>query len=78
MKPWGITIQTDTHGEDVDAAATDDDYIAFFCICLSEDFFIYYVKLCLVCQLKPDEHVVQYFPVRTSLVMYADMCLMIV
>ena len=22
-------IQTDTHGEDVDAAAADDDYIAF-------------------------------------------------
>ena len=22
MTPWGITIQTDTHGEDVDAAAT--------------------------------------------------------
>ena len=29
MTPWGITIQTDTHGEDVDAAAVDDDYIAF-------------------------------------------------
>ena len=29
MTPWGITIQTDTHGEDVDAAAADDDYIAF-------------------------------------------------
>ena len=26
MTPWGITIQTDTHGEDVDAAAADDDY----------------------------------------------------
>ena len=25
----GIMIQTDTHGEDVDAAATDDDYITF-------------------------------------------------
>ena len=25
----GTTIQTDTHGEDVDAAAVDDDYIAF-------------------------------------------------
>ena len=24
-----ITIQTDTHGEDVDAAAADDDQIAF-------------------------------------------------
>ena len=29
MKPWGIKIQTDTHGEDVDASAADDDYIAF-------------------------------------------------
>ena len=29
MTPWGITIQTDTHGEDVDAAAVDDDYLAF-------------------------------------------------
>ena len=29
MTPWGITIQTDTHGEDVDTAAVDDDYIAF-------------------------------------------------
>ena len=29
MTPWGITIQTDTHGEDVDAAAADDEYIAF-------------------------------------------------
>ena len=29
MTPWGITIQTDTHGEDVDASATDDDYIGF-------------------------------------------------
>ena len=26
---WGITIQTDTHGEDVGAAAADDDQIAF-------------------------------------------------
>jgi hypothetical protein len=25
MTLWGITIQTDTHGEDVDAAAADDD-----------------------------------------------------
>lgn len=37
MTPWGITIQTDTHGEDVDAAAADDDYIAF--VILSEDVF---------------------------------------
>ena len=25
MTPWGIMIQTDTHGEDVDATAADDD-----------------------------------------------------
>ena len=25
MTLWGITIQIDTHGEDVDAAAADDD-----------------------------------------------------
>ena len=29
MTPWGIMIQTDTHGEDVDVAAANDDYIAF-------------------------------------------------
>ena len=29
MALWGITIQTDTHGKDVDAAAADDDQIAF-------------------------------------------------
>ena len=29
MTPWGITIQTDTHGEHVDIAVVDDDYIAF-------------------------------------------------
>ena len=29
MTPGGITIQTDTRGEDVDATAADDDYIAF-------------------------------------------------
>ena len=40
MTPWGIMIQTDTHGEDVDAAAADDDYIAFCRICLSEDVFL--------------------------------------
>ena len=28
MTLWGITIQTDTHAEDVDAAAADDDQIA--------------------------------------------------
>ena len=27
MTPSEIMIQTDTHGEDVDAAAADDDYI---------------------------------------------------
>ena len=43
--PWGITIQTDTHGKDVDAAAADDDQIAFAC---QKTFFIYYVKLCLL------------------------------
>ena len=47
MTPWGITIQTDTHGEDVDAAAADDDYnfVVFAC---QKTFFIYYVKLCLL------------------------------
>ena len=30
MTLWGITIQTDTDGEDVDATAADDDQIAFF------------------------------------------------
>ncbi len=29
MTLGGITIQTDTHGEDVDAAAANDDQIAF-------------------------------------------------
>ena len=58
MTPWGIMIQTDTHGEDVDAAAADDDYIAFVVFACQKTFFIYYVKLCLLWQLKPDEHVV--------------------
>ena len=40
--------------------------------------FISYVKLCLLWQLKPDELVVYYFAVRTSLVMYVDLCLVIV
>ena len=44
----GITIQTDTHGEDVDAAAADDDYIAFVVFTCQKTFFIYYVKLCLL------------------------------
>ena len=39
MTPWGITIQTDTHGEDVDAAAADDDYIAFVVFAYQETFF---------------------------------------
>ena len=29
MTLWGITIQTDTHGKDVDAAAADADQITF-------------------------------------------------
>ena len=29
MTLWGITIQTEMHGEDVAAAAADDDQIAF-------------------------------------------------
>ena len=48
MTPWGITIQTDTHGEDGDAAAADDDYIAFVVIAWQKTFFIYYVKLRLL------------------------------
>ena len=40
--------QTDTHGEDVDAAAADDDYIAFVVFACQKTFFIYYVKLCLL------------------------------
>ena len=47
MTPWGITIQTE-HGEDVDAAAADDDYIAFVIFACQKMFFIYYVKLCLL------------------------------
>ena len=48
MTPWGIMIQTDTHGEDVDAAAADDEYIAFVVFAYEQTFFIYYVKLCLL------------------------------
>ena len=48
MTPWGITIQTDTHGKYVDAAAADDDYIAFLVFAYQKTFFIYYVKLCLL------------------------------
>ena len=48
MTPWGITIQTDTHGKDVDAAGADDDQIAFVVFACQKTFFIYYVKLCLL------------------------------
>ena len=48
MTLWGITIQNDTHGEDVDAAAADDDQIAFVVFARRKTFFIYYVKLCLL------------------------------
>ena len=48
MTLWGITIQTDTHGEDVDAAVADEDYIAFVLFAWQKTFFIYYVKLCLL------------------------------
>ena len=44
----GITIQADTHGEDVDTVAADDDYIAFVVFACQKTFFIYYVKLCLL------------------------------
>ena len=39
MKLWGITIQTDTHGEDVDVAATDDHQIAFVIFSCEKTFF---------------------------------------
>ena len=39
MTPWGIMIQTDTHGEDVDAAAADDDYIVFVVFSCQKTFF---------------------------------------
>ena len=58
MTLWGITIQSNTHGEDVGAAVADDDYIAFVVFACQKTFFIYYVKLCLLWQLKPDERVV--------------------
>ena len=48
MTLWGITIQTDTHCEDIDAAAADDDQIAFVVFACQKTFFIYYVKLCLL------------------------------
>ena len=48
MTLLGIMIQTDTHGEDVDASAADDDQIAFVVFSCQKTFFIYYVKLCLL------------------------------
>ena len=48
MTRWGITIQTDTHGEYVDVAAADDDYIALVVFACEKTLFIYYVKLCLL------------------------------
>ena len=39
MTPWGITIQTDTHGDDVDAAAADDDQISFVLFACQKMFF---------------------------------------
>ena len=48
MTLWGITIQTNTHGEDIDAAAADDDQIALFIFACEKMTFIYYVKLCLL------------------------------
>ena len=39
MTLWGITIQTDTHGEDVDATAADDDQIAFVVFAYQNTFF---------------------------------------
>ena len=41
MTLGGITIQTNTHGEDVDAAAVDDDYIAFVVFSCQKTFLIY-------------------------------------
>ena len=48
MTLGGITIQTDTHGEDVDAATADDDQIAFVVFACQKTFFIYHVKLCFL------------------------------
>ena len=48
MTPWGITIQTDTHGEDVDAAATDDYYIAFVVFTCQKTFFYLLCEMCLL------------------------------
>ena len=75
---WGIMIQTDTHGEDVDAAAADDDQIAFVVFACHKTFFCLLCEIVFAMTTKPDKHVVQYFAVRTSLVMYVDLCLVIV
>ena len=41
MTLQGIMIQTHTHGEDVDAAAADDDQIAFvLCACQKTFFYL--------------------------------------
>ena len=48
MTLGGITVQTDTHGKDVDTAVVDDDQIAFVVFACQKTFFIYYVKLCLL------------------------------
>ena len=48
MTLGGITIQTGTHGEDVDTATVDDGYIAFVVFACQKTFFIYYVNLCLL------------------------------
>ena len=40
MTPWGIMIQTDTHGEDVDAAAADADYIALSYLPVRRHFYL--------------------------------------
>ena len=39
MTLWGITIQTNTHGEDVDATAANDDQIAFVVFACQKTFF---------------------------------------
>ena len=39
MTLWGITLQTDRHGEDVHAATADDDYIAFVVFACQKMFF---------------------------------------
>ena len=48
MTLWGITIQTDTHGKDVNDVVADDDQIAFVVFACQKTFFISYVKLCLL------------------------------